>query len=55
MNSNSPLTDEHINTICDKISEIFGERAANPEQEPLRFNHQIKVAIFLLGWKVKKG
>jgi len=55
MNLNSALTDEHINIICDKINEIFGERAANPEQEPLRFNYQIKVALFLLGWKVKKG
>lgn len=56
MNSNeqTALNDEHLNIICNKIDQIFGERAANPEQEPIRFNHQIKVALFLLGWKIKK-
>ena len=50
-----PLTEEHIYAICDKMYEIYGQNSANPVQEPIRFNYQIRVALSKLGWKVQKN
>jgi hypothetical protein len=51
---NEEVSDEYINTISNKIEEIFGDRTANPEHEPIRFNYQIKVAHYLLKPRTEK-
>jgi len=34
-----------------KMVELFGDNVADPEQEPIRFNYQVKIAAWKLGIK----
>jgi len=48
------MTEEQLDILHAKVVEIFGDNMAHPEHEPIRFNYQIKIALFKLGWKVEK-
>lgn len=37
------MTDEEVLKIYEKMLEIFGDDLPNPEQEPIRFAHFVKV------------
>lgn len=37
------MTDEEVLKIYEEMLEIFGDDLPNPEQEPIRFAHFVKV------------
>lgn len=44
------MTDDEVNVIINKMIEIYGDNMADYIQEPVRFTHQAKVAM----WKLKR-
>jgi len=49
------MTEEQVAQLHAKMMEIFGENMANPDHEPIRFDHQIKFAMYKLGWRIEKN
>ena len=45
------MSDDDIHLTLNKMKELFGEELANPEQEPIRFIYQIKLAKYHLNRK----
>ena len=37
------MTDEQIIETYEKMKEVFGDALPNPEQEPIRFAHYVKI------------
>jgi hypothetical protein len=48
------ITTEQTDVIHAKMMEMFGERMAHPDHEPLQFEYQVRMAIYSLGWKIEK-
>mgnify|MGYP003336297072 FL=1 len=48
------MNDEQLLQLHAMMTEIFGENMANPDHEPIRFEFQIRFAMFKLGWRIEK-
>jgi hypothetical protein len=48
------MLDIEMKKVCDKMLEIFDDELVNPEQEPRRFEYQIRVARFILDTEERK-
>jgi hypothetical protein len=40
------MTDEELEKTLDEMREMFGSNFPNPEQEPIRFRHYVKLYKF---------
>ena len=49
------MTEEQLIQLHAMMEEIYGQNMASPEHEPIRFEHQIRVAMFRLGWRIEKN
>lgn len=49
--SKESVQEQWYKNFVERMIEIFGDNMANPEHEPIRFKHQVKIANYILSKK----